>query len=128
KIESLMVRDIGAIDYARLGFPHVERYYSPFTTLRGWVAIGDSYYREGLSQYGWPQLRGLPYRRVGKSIRLYCVECGAHGAPLVTAAAPAHSGGMAAARQISARSSAPARATAPVCVAASDSRRPCRPA
>ena len=82
KIESLMVRDIGAIDYARLGFPHVERYYSPFTTLHGWVAIGDSYYREGLSQYGWPQLRGLPYRRVGKSIRLYCVECGAHGAAL----------------------------------------------
>lgn len=73
-IAAISVRAITMIDYEALGFTNVTRYHSPFDVLHGWVAIGDSYYREGLSQGGWPQLRGQPFLRVGTSIRLYRVD------------------------------------------------------
>jgi len=73
KIQSLSVRDISSIDYEALHFPPVQRYRSPHDVLHGRVAVGDSYYREGRAAGGWPQLRELPFRRVGTSIRLYDV-------------------------------------------------------
>jgi 4-amino-4-deoxy-L-arabinose transferase-like glycosyltransferase len=71
RIETLWVRGISSIDYEALHFPPVQRYNTPYEVLHGWVAVGDSYYREGRAAGGWPQLEGMPFRRVGKSIRLY---------------------------------------------------------
>ena len=42
----------------------------------GWVAIGDHPYRMGEAAGGYGWLRGRPYRRIGKSIRLYWIRPG----------------------------------------------------
>jgi 4-amino-4-deoxy-L-arabinose transferase-like glycosyltransferase len=61
----------GPADYDALHFPphHVV---NPWTPAHGWIAVSDFSYRMTLTKNGgWLWLQQKPYRRVGKSIRLY---------------------------------------------------------
>src|SRR5205085_11423437 len=54
-----------------LGLPPMEL-VDPAAERHGWIAIGEHYYRIRKAELGRPLwLDGRPYRRVGKSIRLY---------------------------------------------------------
>jgi hypothetical protein len=53
-----------------LGFPQYT-YLQPWTPVSGWVAVSDHAYRMGRTEGQWWWLVGQPYRRVGRSIRLY---------------------------------------------------------
>ena len=45
-----------------------------FAPVDGWVAVSDHIYRMNqATDGGWRWLRGRPYRRIGKSIRLYSI-------------------------------------------------------
>ena len=60
-------------DFDALGLPPMEL-IDPGVERHGWFAIGEHYYRIRKTELGgrlW--LDGKPYRRVGKSIRLYHV-------------------------------------------------------
>jgi hypothetical protein len=70
KISRIGLHLMGPADPARLGFPphyHVH----PWGAANGWLAISDHAYRVVRAGGGWSWLRDRPYRRVGKSIRLY---------------------------------------------------------
>ena len=58
-------------DFDVLGFPP-RKNVSPGDQIHGWLAVGEHFYRITKAELGgrlW--LDGRPYRRVGKSIRLY---------------------------------------------------------
>lgn len=69
---------MGAGDYKALGFPP-DYALDPFIPATGWVAVSDHVYRMDGTRGGWWWLLGSPFRRVGKSIRLYQVPTGAWG-------------------------------------------------
>ncbi len=73
KIATVGVSLMGPADLDRLGFP---RHYDlhPSVPTHGWAAISEHSYRLGRVEGGWRWLRGRPYRRIGKSIRLYRVD------------------------------------------------------
>jgi 4-amino-4-deoxy-L-arabinose transferase-like glycosyltransferase len=73
KIERLAVRGASSVDYGALGFPPLDRFDDPHIPKHGWIAVGDSFYRMERNTGGWSWLRGQPFRRVGKSIRLFHV-------------------------------------------------------
>lgn len=61
----------GPADYDALHFPR-HHDISPWTPAHGWIAVSDYSYRMTRTKDGgWLWLDGKPYRRVGKSIRLY---------------------------------------------------------
>lgn len=63
----------GSPDLDLLGFPqHTE--VEAFTPTHGWIAISESLYRPTRVFGGWKWLARRPYRRIGKSIRLYRIE------------------------------------------------------
>jgi 4-amino-4-deoxy-L-arabinose transferase-like glycosyltransferase len=70
KINHLTVVAAGFVDYRMLSFPDFDHAES-HTPARGWVAVGDHTYRAERLHGGWSWLRGQPFRRVGKSIRLF---------------------------------------------------------
>ena len=72
KIPSLTVSVLGLFDYPALGFPPVAQ-ASPWKTSHGWVAVSEQSYQLSKIWHGWEWLPPHPYRRVGKSIRLYWV-------------------------------------------------------
>lgn len=59
-------------NYHLLGFPSTFP-VKPDTPARGWIAVSDHSYRMSQTDGGWRWLEGRPYRRVGKSIRLFYV-------------------------------------------------------
>jgi 4-amino-4-deoxy-L-arabinose transferase-like glycosyltransferase len=68
KLSIMTIADLDA-----LGIPPRE-IVSPAFATHGWIAVGEHSYRVAQTQFGgrlW--LDGLPYRRIGKSIRLYRV-------------------------------------------------------
>jgi 4-amino-4-deoxy-L-arabinose transferase-like glycosyltransferase len=70
RIDSLGVSLFGGADLQLLGFPpHYE--VDAFTPTHGSIAVSESSYRVTRVRGGWRWLAGRPYRRVGKSIRLY---------------------------------------------------------
>jgi 4-amino-4-deoxy-L-arabinose transferase-like glycosyltransferase len=70
RIDSLGVSLFGGADLDLLGFPpHYE--VDAFTPTKGRIAISEGSYRITRVRGGWRWLAGRPYRRVGKSIRLY---------------------------------------------------------
>jgi 4-amino-4-deoxy-L-arabinose transferase-like glycosyltransferase len=75
---------MGAGDYRALHFPP-DCAIDPFAPATGWVAVSDHVYRMEGTRGGWWWLADLPFRRVGKSIRLYHVPPGAFGAEPVGA-------------------------------------------
>jgi 4-amino-4-deoxy-L-arabinose transferase-like glycosyltransferase len=66
------IAESGLINYDYLGFPPSETAL-PDHPVSGWVAVGDHPYRMAEAKGGYEWLRGLEYRRIGKSIRLYFV-------------------------------------------------------
>jgi hypothetical protein len=60
----------GNVDLDALHFPPYHR-LNAFVPEKGWIAISDHAYRIEMRRGGWSWLRNRPYRRVGKSIRLY---------------------------------------------------------
>jgi hypothetical protein len=60
----------GNVDLDALPFPPYHR-LNAFVPEKGWIAISDHAYRIEMRRGGWSWLRNRPYRRVGKSIRLY---------------------------------------------------------
>jgi 4-amino-4-deoxy-L-arabinose transferase-like glycosyltransferase len=63
----------GVNDYDALGFP--PRYpLHPWRPSHGWIAVSDHSYRMTKTEGGWMWLEGKPYRRIGKSIRLYDLQ------------------------------------------------------
>jgi 4-amino-4-deoxy-L-arabinose transferase-like glycosyltransferase len=68
KIDRLAIVAMGVNDYASLGFPPTSLLNRDVPT-QGWVAISEQPYWF----FGYPWLRGRPYERVGKSIRLYYI-------------------------------------------------------
>jgi hypothetical protein len=72
-VDRLKLSIMSIADLDALGFPPRES-VSPGFATRGWIAVGEHSYRVTQTQLGgrlW--LDELPYRRVGKSIRLYHV-------------------------------------------------------
>ncbi|HYS56313.1 MAG TPA: hypothetical protein VER58_21350, partial [Thermoanaerobaculia bacterium] len=67
KIGTMGVALFGNVDLDALHFPPRHR-LSAFVPEDGWIAISDHAYR---MERGWKWLKDRPYRRVGKSIRLY---------------------------------------------------------
>lgn len=63
----LHVALFGTADWQRLGIDASE--LPPSTPVTGWIAISET--KRALQDYAW--LDGHPYRRIGKSIRLYRV-------------------------------------------------------
>ena len=60
----------GLHDYDRLGFPP-SRELDPWVPANGWTAVSEHMFRMLEAKGGYWWLRGVPYRRVGRSIRLY---------------------------------------------------------
>jgi 4-amino-4-deoxy-L-arabinose transferase-like glycosyltransferase len=69
KIENIGIDVFGWHDYGKLGFPPSYRLL-PMVPTQGWVAVSEHLYI--MRKYDW--LRGRPYERVGKSIRLYYIQ------------------------------------------------------
>jgi len=70
KITKVGLNVMGPADPVRLGFP-AHYHVQPWGAAKGWVAVSDHAYRMMRIEGGWRWLAGRPYRRVGKSIRLY---------------------------------------------------------
>ena len=70
-IDEIGLSLFGPADYDALHFPpHHD--VSPWVPAHGWIAVSDFSYRMALTKNGgWLWLQQKPYRRVGKSIRLY---------------------------------------------------------
>jgi hypothetical protein len=66
----LTVVAAGLVDYRVLSFPSFDN-AEAHTPAHGWVAIGDHAYRAERRHGGWSWLRGRPFRRIGKSMRLF---------------------------------------------------------
>ena len=61
---------LAVFDYDGQGFPtHTNA--NPWQPTTGWVAVSDYSYRMTFVEGGWRWLETKPYRRVGKSIRLF---------------------------------------------------------
>lgn len=60
----------GLHDYDRLGFPP-SRELDPWVPATGWTAVSEHMVRMLGEKGGYWWLRDVPYRRVGRSIRLY---------------------------------------------------------
>jgi hypothetical protein len=71
--EPLGVALFGNADLDALHLPPYHR-LNAFVPEDGWVAVSDHAYRMEGPRGGWSWLRDRPYRRVGKSIRLYFVR------------------------------------------------------
>jgi len=69
-VNHLTVVSSGLVDYRVLSFPPSDP-AEAYTPAHGWVAVGDHAYRMDRKHGGWSWLRGHPFRRIGKSIRLY---------------------------------------------------------
>ena len=61
---------LAVFDYDGHGFPPHDQ-ANPWQPTTGWVAVSDYSYRMTFVEGGWRWLETKPYRRVGKSIRLY---------------------------------------------------------
>src|SRR5687768_17590559 len=72
RIEKIGIFAAGLHDFDKLGFPPSFA-VQPWVPAQGWVAISEHMYRMIAPDGGFSWLRGRPYRRVGKSIRLYYV-------------------------------------------------------
>ena len=73
-VDRLKIALMSIADLDVLGMPPRE-VISPGIETHGWIAVGEHYYRVSQASLGgriW--LDALPYRRVGKSIRLYHVR------------------------------------------------------
>lgn len=70
RIDSVGVSLFGPARLDRLGFPPYTHLHG-WTPTAGWIAISDHAYRMGRAEGQWWWLAGRPYRRVGRSIRLY---------------------------------------------------------
>jgi hypothetical protein len=68
--DPLGVALFGNADLDALHLPPYHR-LNPFVPENGWLAVSDHAYRMEAARGGWSWLRDRPYRRVGKSIRLY---------------------------------------------------------
>jgi hypothetical protein len=68
----IAVSAMGLHDYSALGMTVYGP--SPFVPVQGWLAVSEHPYRMTRLDGGWAWLDGKPYRRIGKSIRLYYVE------------------------------------------------------
>ena len=74
-IDHIAIRDAGLIDFTAIGFPpNLDA--APDVPMTGWVAVGDHPYRMGEAAGGYGWLRGRPYRRIGRSIRVYRIRPG----------------------------------------------------
>ncbi len=60
----------GLHDFDRLGFPP-SRELDPWVPANGWTAVSEHMFRMLEEKGGYWWLRDAPYRRVGRSIRLY---------------------------------------------------------
>lgn len=60
----------GLNDFDRLGFPPSYE-VEPWVAARGWIAVSEHMFRMHEKEGGYWWLRETPYRRVGRSIRLY---------------------------------------------------------
>ena len=69
-VTHLTVVASGLVDYRALSFPPSDPAEAR-TPAHGWVAVGDHAYRMDRNRGGWSWLRGHPFRRVGKSMRLF---------------------------------------------------------
>ena len=72
KIEAIGLLLPGNIDADALGFPPSYQ-ADAFRPQRGWIAIGEHFYRIDRLNKGWWWLEPYRVRHVGKSIRLYFV-------------------------------------------------------
>ena len=70
KVEKIGILLSGLHDYDKLGFPPWYQ-VEPFVPAQGWVAVSEHPFRVVSPSGGFSWLRGRPYRRIGKSIRLY---------------------------------------------------------
>ena len=70
KIGTMGVALFGNVDLDALHFPPRHR-LNAFVPEDGWLAVSDHAYRMEMPRGGWTWLKDRPYRRVGKSIRLY---------------------------------------------------------
>ena len=61
---------LAMFDYEGHAFPPHDSAH-PWKPTTGWVAVSDYSYRMTFADGGWRWLENKPYRRVGKSIRLY---------------------------------------------------------
>jgi hypothetical protein len=68
-VDRIAIAEAGLINFDYLGFPPNEA-AKPDEPRTGWVAVGDHPYR----MFGYRWLDGLPYRRIGTSIRLYDIR------------------------------------------------------
>ena len=70
KVPALGYSMTGHHDYSRLGFPPATE-IDPYVARRGWIAVSEHMFRMLEKGGGFWWLREVPYRRVGRSIRLY---------------------------------------------------------
>jgi hypothetical protein len=70
KIGTMGIALFSNVDLDALRFPQ-RHWLNAFSPERGWIAISEQAYRLDMTRGGWWWLRNRPYRRVGKSIRLY---------------------------------------------------------
>ncbi len=72
KVDKIGIFAAGLHDFDKLGFPPSYD-IEPWVPAQGWVAVSEHMYRMIAPDGGFLWLRGRPYQRVGKSIRLYYV-------------------------------------------------------
>jgi hypothetical protein len=70
RIGTIGVAIFGNADLDALHFPQWHR-LNAFVPEHGWIAISDHAYRMEMTRGGWWWLQNRPYRRVGRSIRIY---------------------------------------------------------
>jgi hypothetical protein len=72
-IEKVGLSLMGGADVEALGFPPNYNLDS-HGPANGWIAVSDHIYRMEKAEGGWWWLEGHPYKRVGKSIRLFNMQ------------------------------------------------------
>ena len=70
KIPRLSTSIMSIADFDALGFPPTVT-ADPWHATHGWIAVSEQSFRMAAIDGGWTWLPPEPYRRVGKSIRLY---------------------------------------------------------
>jgi hypothetical protein len=73
KIDHLNTSVMSLADYAALGFPPTTN-ADPWKRTTGWLAVSEQSFRLAKIDGGWTWLPPKPYRRIGKSIRLYRID------------------------------------------------------
>ena len=71
-VEKVGIFAVGLHDYDELGFPPSTRLH-PYVPFHGWVVVSEHMYRMIVPDGGFFWLHGRPYRRIGRSLRLYYV-------------------------------------------------------